>query len=203
VPPPEQFSTAADMCPVRAPGREPQHGSIACRRGSHSAAGQPQLPHRMGRLGSWRAVVAAGSAGTASTESPRDTCQRQPSHRTQSSPRDACVVLNLSDIAAAHPTNKVLALDAVVKARLRRGALTDRLALKTHDGSRHKLLWLKVDPAHEVLGRHSKSLWADVSKGTDPTGALNCRFVWHRWSSLVTAWSSSLTPISSTSVLRQ
>jgi hypothetical protein len=59
--------------------------------------------------------------------------------------------LNLDDIAAAHPTNKVLPLDAVLNARLHRGLLNDRLAVTMRDGECHKLLWLKVDPAHEIL----------------------------------------------------
>ncbi|MCZ7423594.1 MULTISPECIES: hypothetical protein [unclassified Micromonospora] len=60
--------------------------------------------------------------------------------------------LALRDITSAHRTNKVIPLDEVAEARLHRGILTDRLALKMDDGSRHKLLWLKVDPAHEILG---------------------------------------------------
>ncbi|MEV1144171.1 hypothetical protein [Micromonospora sp. NPDC049799] len=57
----------------------------------------------------------------------------------------------LDEILSAHPTNKVLALDTVVEARLHRGLMTDRLAVTMRDGNRHKLLWLKVDPAYEVL----------------------------------------------------
>ncbi|MFI7214065.1 hypothetical protein [Micromonospora maritima] len=60
--------------------------------------------------------------------------------------------LDLDAVAAAHPSNKVLALDGVTEARLHRGILSDRLALTMRDGSRHKLLWLAVDPAYEVLG---------------------------------------------------
>ncbi|GGQ73403.1 hypothetical protein [Couchioplanes azureus] len=56
------------------------------------------------------------------------------------------------DITSAHRTNKFLLLDEVAEARLHRGILTDRLALKMRDGSRHKLLWLKDDPAHKILG---------------------------------------------------
>ena len=56
------------------------------------------------------------------------------------------------DIASAHRTNKVLPLDEVAEARLHRGVLTDRLAVKMRDDGRHKLLWLKDDPAHEILG---------------------------------------------------
>jgi hypothetical protein len=56
------------------------------------------------------------------------------------------------DIRSAHPTNKVLSLDDVSEARLHRGILSDRLALRMRDGGRHKLLWLKDDPAHEILG---------------------------------------------------
>ncbi|MFC4068852.1 hypothetical protein [Actinoplanes subglobosus] len=60
--------------------------------------------------------------------------------------------LSQQDIVSAHPTNKVLPLDEVVEARLHRGILSDRLALTMRDGSRHKLLWLRIDPAHEILG---------------------------------------------------
>ncbi|MFI7071593.1 hypothetical protein [Micromonospora sediminicola] len=60
--------------------------------------------------------------------------------------------LDLAAVAAAHPSNKVLALDDVIGARLHRGVLSDRLALTMRDGGRHKLLWLRVDPAYEVLG---------------------------------------------------
>lgn len=59
--------------------------------------------------------------------------------------------LGVDEIVNAHSTNKVLPLDAVLEARLHRGILSDRLALRMHDGSRHKLLWLKVDPAYGIL----------------------------------------------------
>ncbi|MFI7576793.1 hypothetical protein [Micromonospora sp. NPDC049497] len=66
-------------------------------------------------------------------------------------PEAQAASLPLSEILSAHPTNKVLALDTVAEARLHRGIMTDRLTLTMRDGSCHKLLWLKVDPAYEVL----------------------------------------------------
>ncbi|MEO3743792.1 hypothetical protein [Plantactinospora sp. B5E13] len=70
---------------------------------------------------------------------------------SQPLPEVEAASLDLNEIADAHRTNKVLAFDAVAEARLHRGILTDRLALRMRDGSRHKLLWLRVDPAYEVL----------------------------------------------------
>jgi len=68
-------------------------------------------------------------------------------------PEVEAAALPLSEIASAHPTNKVVSLDAVIDAHLHRGRTNDRLALRMCDGSRHKLLWLKADPAYEVLAQ--------------------------------------------------
>jgi hypothetical protein len=47
--------------------------------------------------------------------------------------------------------NRRIRLDAIKTARLRRGVLNSRLSITLEDGTRIKLLWLKDDPAYEVL----------------------------------------------------
>ncbi|HEY0697947.1 MAG TPA: hypothetical protein VGD43_09070 [Micromonospora sp.] len=58
---------------------------------------------------------------------------------------------DLAVLLAEHPTNKVIYFDAVVTARLIRGRTTDALRLAMSDGNQHKLLWLRRDPAYEIL----------------------------------------------------
>jgi len=50
--------------------------------------------------------------------------------------------------------NRQIRLDAIKTARLRRGLLNSRLSITLDDGTRIKLLWLKDDPAYEVLAAH-------------------------------------------------
>ena len=54
-------------------------------------------------------------------------------------------------LLALDPTNRCVRLDQVASARLHRGILSDRLGLTMRDGTRLKLLWLRVDPAYDVL----------------------------------------------------
>jgi len=42
-------------------------------------------------------------------------------------------------------------LGDVLTARLHRGRFSDRLSLEMRSGEKHKLLWLTVDPAYDVL----------------------------------------------------
>lgn len=50
-----------------------------------------------------------------------------------------------------HRRNRWIPFEDVESARLRRGIASSRLAVSLKDGSRVKLLWLKQDPAYEVL----------------------------------------------------
>ena len=47
--------------------------------------------------------------------------------------------------------NRRVALAEIRTARLRRGLLNGRLSVALHDGTRIKVLWLKTDPAYEIL----------------------------------------------------
>jgi hypothetical protein len=58
---------------------------------------------------------------------------------------------DLVALLAEHPTNKVIYFDAVGTARLVKGRTTDALRLTLSDGNQHKLLWLRRDPAYEIL----------------------------------------------------
>ncbi|WP_203911548.1 hypothetical protein [Rhizocola hellebori] len=66
-------------------------------------------------------------------------------------PESALSSFDPAALLAEHPTNKVIYFDAVVAARLKQGITTDALRLGMSDGSRHRLLWLRRDPAYEVL----------------------------------------------------
>ncbi|MDA0164228.1 hypothetical protein OM076_28415 [Solirubrobacter ginsenosidimutans] len=57
----------------------------------------------------------------------------------------------LRDRTAATARSRWIALDDIEQARLRTGLTTSRLAVVMRDGERMKLLWLKDDPAHDVL----------------------------------------------------
>lgn len=54
-------------------------------------------------------------------------------------------------VLAGHRTNKVIAFAEIASARLKRGRTADALRLSMVDGTRHRLLWLVADPAHDVL----------------------------------------------------
>lgn len=54
-------------------------------------------------------------------------------------------------VRALHRGNRYLRLDDVASARLHRGITTDRLVIRTRGGKRHKLLWMKTDPAFLIL----------------------------------------------------
>jgi hypothetical protein len=58
---------------------------------------------------------------------------------------------DLRAVLAAHPTNKVIHFQDVAGACLIKGTTTDALELTLRDGGRHKLLWLRRDPAYGVL----------------------------------------------------
>jgi hypothetical protein len=62
-------------------------------------------------------------------------------------PRMSVESLEPALVTSGHRTNNVLAFWDIAAARLHRGALSDRLAVKMRDGMRHKLLWLSHDPA--------------------------------------------------------
>ncbi|MFJ6198080.1 hypothetical protein [Micromonospora sp. NPDC092111] len=66
-------------------------------------------------------------------------------------PESALDSFDLATLLAEHPTNKVIHFDAVATARLVRGSTSDALRLAMSDGSRAKLLWLRRDPAYEIL----------------------------------------------------
>ena len=57
----------------------------------------------------------------------------------------------LRDRVAGSERNRWIELGEIRQARLRRGIKNGRLAVVMRDGSRVKLLWLKDDPAHDVL----------------------------------------------------
>lgn len=56
-------------------------------------------------------------------------------------------------ILAEHRTNKVIPLAGIASAHLRHGITADRLTLRMHDETQHKLLWLPTDPAYAVLAQ--------------------------------------------------
>ncbi|MBV1853658.1 hypothetical protein [Catellatospora tritici] len=56
-------------------------------------------------------------------------------------------------IVAEHRTNKAIAFAEIAQARLVTGITTDALRLRQHSGVEHRLLWLKADPAYEILSR--------------------------------------------------
>lgn len=75
----------------------------------------------------------------------RDTVGPTPRYRDLPSAEEAGPLLALD------PTNRCIRLAEVASARLHRGILTDRLALTTQDGAHLTLLWLRADPAYDVL----------------------------------------------------
>ena len=75
----------------------------------------------------------------------RDSVGPTPRYRDLPSAEEAGPLLALD------PTNRCIRLAEVASARLHRGILTDRLALTTQDGAHLKLLWLRADPAYDVL----------------------------------------------------
>ncbi|WP_175441156.1 hypothetical protein [Micromonospora humi] len=62
-------------------------------------------------------------------------------------PESALNSFDIATLLAEHPTSKVIYFDAVVTARLVKGRTSDALRLAMSDGDRHKLLWLRRDPA--------------------------------------------------------
>jgi hypothetical protein len=64
---------------------------------------------------------------------------------------DAMTPEQLRDLVSADRKNRTVGLEEIRSAKLRRGVLNSRLSLVLHDGTRIKLLWLKDDPAHDVL----------------------------------------------------
>ena len=59
--------------------------------------------------------------------------------------------LAAEQVRAGERSNRYVVLDDVRTARLHKGRLSDRLTVTTRSGERHKLLWLSVDPAYDVL----------------------------------------------------
>jgi hypothetical protein len=64
---------------------------------------------------------------------------------------DAMTLERLRDLVSTDRKNRTAMLGEIRSAKLRRGLLNSRLSLVLHDGTRIKLLWLKEDPAHDVL----------------------------------------------------
>jgi hypothetical protein len=60
-------------------------------------------------------------------------------------------VEDLEQRIAADPKNRWIPCGDIRSARLRRGILNDRLQVELSTGANMKLLWLKSDPAFEVL----------------------------------------------------
>ncbi|MZF83753.1 hypothetical protein [Streptomyces sp. SID5643] len=54
-------------------------------------------------------------------------------------------------IRSAHRTNKVLPLAEITHARIHGGLTTSGMTLSMADGSRHKLLWMSMEPAGGLL----------------------------------------------------
>lgn len=65
--------------------------------------------------------------------------------------QDLPSIAEAGPLLALDPTNRCIPLADITSARLRRGVLSSRLALSLRDGTHLKLLWLRVDPAYEVL----------------------------------------------------
>ena len=57
----------------------------------------------------------------------------------------------LDQQVSANGKNRRAPLAEIRSAKLRRGLLNGRLSLVLDDGTRIKLLWLKTDPAHDIL----------------------------------------------------
>jgi hypothetical protein len=57
----------------------------------------------------------------------------------------------LRERVATGDRSRWIELDDLALAKLRRGRLSSRLSVVLRDGSRAKLLWLKDDPAYDVL----------------------------------------------------
>lgn len=64
---------------------------------------------------------------------------------------DAMTPDALNDMVSSDAKNRRAALAEIRTAKLRRGILNGRLSVVLHDGTRIKLLWLKTDPAYEIL----------------------------------------------------
>jgi hypothetical protein len=64
---------------------------------------------------------------------------------------DAMTPDALNDRLSADRRNRRALLGEIRTAKLHRGVLNSRLSLILHDGTRIKLLWLKDDPAHDIL----------------------------------------------------
>ncbi|MFE8988612.1 hypothetical protein ACFYMI_12310 [Streptomyces collinus] len=54
-------------------------------------------------------------------------------------------------IRSAHRTNKVLPLSEIANARIHGGLTTSGMTLSMTDGTRHKLLWMSMEPARGLL----------------------------------------------------
>ncbi|MFI9750907.1 hypothetical protein [Streptomyces collinus] len=54
-------------------------------------------------------------------------------------------------IRSAHRTNKVLPLAEITAARIHGGLTTSGMTLSMADGTRHKLLWMSMEPARRLL----------------------------------------------------
>jgi hypothetical protein len=64
---------------------------------------------------------------------------------------DAMAPEALDEEVLADAKNRRAPLTEIRSAKLRRGLLNGRLSLVLDDGTRIKLLWLKSDPAHDIL----------------------------------------------------
>ncbi|MDT7846803.1 hypothetical protein [Streptomyces justiciae] len=69
--------------------------------------------------------------------------------------------LRPATVLATHPTNKVIPLTGIARARLHGGITPPGMTMQMTDGTRHKLLWLSSEPARRVLrDRLLPVLWA-------------------------------------------
>jgi hypothetical protein len=60
---------------------------------------------------------------------------------------------DFSKLISEHPRTRLIPLAKVRRARVRRGLFNASLRVRLEDGSRVTLLWLKADPATEVLSQ--------------------------------------------------
>jgi hypothetical protein len=84
---------------------------------------------------------------------------------SQPAPESPLSSFDLPALLAEHPTNKVAYFDAVAGASLTKGITSDALRLTMNDGTQHKFLWLRADPAYELL---SNSLRITLGERLDP-----------------------------------
>ena len=96
------------------------------------------LPEGLLRLGlGWRGMTAAATVGLVGTAPPGSIRQIDPEE--------------IPGLLAERRRNRWIPRDQIADASLRKGLMTDRLNVALADGTRIKLLWLKGDPAYDLL----------------------------------------------------